>query len=243
MDFSRDIELLVGLESVTLKVTERPDISLERCVQWHPTTIREMEPSDGQVPLLDREYTWADYRSPEQPPLGSVLVDADEVYWTILAIQKIEITRTWNAKCRNLSIIPSTLNTATLLRGEAGVGNAGELVWTMKGAISGELIPTGADTIQGRLQPAGEIAMIRFGGAWVKDTYRWITEKALPQSIVGDECRLVDSAGNSYRIVDVTGEQRIDRLPVATVIRVNEGGGYATAGRPAPLAAPVFPTA
>lgn len=245
-DFSRDIDVLHGLQTMTLKVQDQSDVLLAECVQRHPTMIREFEPSDAQVPQQDLEFTWAVYRTPDQPPLGSCLVEEDVdggAYWTILAIRRIEITKTWNAKCRNLALIPATINTATLLRGIAGKGKANEVAWSWVGAISGESPVTADDTIQARFQPANEIAQIRFGGEWAKSMYRLITEKALPQELARAECRIVDGSGNRYRMLDCTGEQRIDRFPIATIVRITEGREYTGAGTPQPLPPPTFPTA
>jgi hypothetical protein len=244
-DFSADLEVMYGLDTFTLKVEGQPDVTLQDCVLNEPVDIRETEPTAGQVIQMDQLLVWPIYKSPTRPPLGSVLVDVDGDYWTILAVRRKQHIETWEAHCRNLSVIPAVANYATVLRAEYGRGRANEARPEWKGLFSGQTPQTAADTIPARFQPAGEDAMLRFGSEWTRETYRVILSQKLPMTLAGGEFRLVDELGNRYRITRYYDEQRIDRLPVAICVRIIEGREFFRQGTqpPLPLPAPVFPTA
>jgi len=243
-DFTLDLERAVyGLETMTLKVEGAADIVLSNCVGDEPHLVHEMEPSDGQVPQFDNMFVWPVYRSPTQPPLGSVLVDAQDIYWTILSIQHRHIVETWRAHCRNLSILPTVANQAVVLRAVYGKGKANEAKAQWHGLFSGKHPYTKEDVIPARFQPSTEDAMLRFGSEWTRETYRVILSQKLPMTLAGGEYRLIDENGNRYRIMHYADEQRLDRLPVCIAVRITEGVEHWHGGTPpGPLPAPVFPT-
>jgi len=240
-DFSTDLLVVQGLDSFTLKVQDEDDIDLADCVLTEPVDTREMEATDGQVPQMDQMMVWPIARSPVMPPLGSCLVDADDVYWTILAIRRKQHVETWEARCRNLSIVPSIANEVTLLRAVYGKGRANEARAHWRGLVSGEWPTTEADVISAKLQPATELAQIRYGAEWARQTYRLILDKRLDIDLACGEFRVLDASGNHYRILELIDEARLDRYPVAIVVRIIEGREFFREGSPAPLTSPTFP--
>ena len=242
-DFTHDLELAVyGLQTFTLKVQDSSDVVLTKCVQREPTTIMEPEPMGGQVKRLGQAMVWPSHLSPNEPPLGSVLVDGAGTYWTILRIIRREITDTWQAFCLNLSINSVLDNQATVLRGVYGKGKANEAKTQWHGYFSGRRPPTAADVIPARFQPSMEDAMIRFSGEWTREVYRVLLAKKLPIELAGGEYRLQDSSGAHYRITHYAAEQCLDRLPVAICVRITEGREFARPGAPGQLPPPTFPT-
>lgn len=240
-DFTTDLEVLYGLDTFTLKVQGEADIALSECVVTEPINTHEPEAVDGQVPRMDQMIVWPVYKSPTKPPLGSCLVDEDDNYWTILSIVRKQHVETWEAHCLNLTIIPSVTNTATLLRAVYGKGKANEARAIWQGLISGETPATVQDMVAARFQPVMELAMIRYGAEWAKQTYRMLVQSPLPIEMAGGEYRVVDGADNRYRIMELFNEQRLDKLPCALVVRITEGREFYHAGSPAQLAAPQFP--
>jgi hypothetical protein len=242
-DFTHDLELAVyGLESMTLKVEGQADIMLDNCVGDEPFQVQEMEPSDGQVPQIDNRFVWPVYHSPVQPPLGSVLVSADDTYYTILAIEHRHIVDTWRAHCRNLSIIPGTINTATVLKAHFGKGRANEAKPEWRGLVSGKHHPTNADEITARFQPSTEDAVLRFDAEWMKQSVRIILDKPLPLDLANGEYRIVTETSERYRILRYFDAQRIDKLPVIFAVKILEGSEYfQPSGVPDPLPPPTFP--
>ena len=242
LDLSHDLEVMQGLDSATLKVEGLPDVALDDCVLTEPIDTREMEPSDGQVPQMDQLFVWPIYRSPAKPPLGSVLVDADDTYWTIIALRRKQHVETWEAHGRDITVLPSTINTATVLQAHFHKGDANEAKPHWKGLFSGQHPPTDADQITARFQPATEEAVLRFDAEWTKQSVRIILENPLPLDLANGEYRLVTSTGERYRVLRYFDASRIDRKPVLFAVKILEGREYWRSGTPAaPLPQPVFP--
>lgn len=229
LDNVDDLLYCDGLETMTLKVTGQPDVELLECVITEPTVYREMEPSDAQVPQADQLAAWPVSRS-SMPPLGGVLVDSDDVYWTILRVRHKRHMENWEATCRNLSVTTGTTNQATILTATYGHGRSGEAKAVWVGAVSGAATPTTADVFTARFQPSAETAILRFGAEFTKMTYRVIFNEPVPINVAGGEYRLVDNAGYRYRVMEYAQEERIDKLPAAIALRILEGAEYHTLG-------------
>lgn len=229
LDNADDLLYCDELESMTLKVTGQSDVALNDCVLTEPTVYREMEPSNAQVPQADQLAVWPVSRS-DRPPLGSILVDEDDVYWTILRLLRKHHTDCWEATCRNLSVISAAANEATILTATYTHGRSGEAKAHWVGAVSGEAEPTAEDTFTARFQPSAETAILRFGAEFTRMTYRVIFDQTVPINVAGGEYRIVDSAGSRFRVMDYAQEERIDKLPVAIALRILEGAEYHTLG-------------
>ena len=242
--FSRDLDLVYGLKTFTLKVEGHADLVLVKSVMEHPKRKMEMDPSGGQVVQLDREFTWGAHwtdRVVGDVPLGSVLVDARYTYWTILTTNRIEETNTITVHCRNLSIMSSAINQATILKAKVfRKGMANETIPVWRGYVSNQCTPTEADQVACRFQPSSSDAIIRFSGEWEKETFRCFFDQPLPLDLSGSEYRLVDMNGERYRIVSYYDASRIDRLPCAIAIKIIEGAEYFRPdGTPLPLPSPI----
>lgn len=240
-NFSLDTEVIYGLDTMTLKVQGADDIALTDCVLDEPVDTAETEPTGGQVPQMDRLLIWPIYRSPTQPPLGSCMVDSEGTYWTILRIRRKSVVETWEAYCRNLSVVAGTINQVTVLRATYRKGRANEAKPIWKGLFSGQRPPTSEDVIPGRFQPAMELAQIKYGAEWSRETYRVILNQPLPMELAGGEYRLVNQAGERFRVLEYFQEQRIDKLPVCLVAKIVEGGEYWPTP-PSELSPPAFPS-
>lgn len=240
-DLSRDLEVVDGLDTFTLKVEGSSDVTLDECVLTEPVDTSEPEPVAGQVNQMDQLMVWPKYRSTAKPPIGSCLVDADGIYWTILACRLKQHVECWEAHCRNLSIVDSLDNVATILRAAYGKGRSNEARAEWLGCFSGKRKPTDDDIVAARFQPSPEDAAIRFGAEWARETYRVLLAKSIPLQLARGEFRLQDKNGGRYRITHYYGSQRLASLPVCIAIRVTEGSEFFGAGAPDPLPAPTFP--
>jgi len=228
LDFSEDLLTYCSdfLESATLKVSGESDVALTDCVLTEPLDKHEMEPSDGQVPQRDTLFVWPVSESSE-PPLGSIMVDGDGTYWTLLNVRHKQHVECWEAHGRNLSIVSVPNNVATILKAGYGKGDDNEALADWVGAVSGEAVPTEADQVAARFQPSLEAARLFLGADFSKETYRVIFDSTPPIELAGGEYRLVDSDGYRYRIMEYFQEQRIDLYPVAIAVRILEGAEYA----------------
>jgi hypothetical protein len=226
LDISHDfMRVMDFLDSATLKVSGSADVWLPNCVATEPVQFKELDPTGAQVIRMGTKFVWPTSFS-SQPPLGSVVVDEDGVYWTVwkgLHRQHVETREVW---CLNLSIVTAAANNATVLKAVYTKGWANEAKATWYGLWSGVEGGNANDTVAARFQPSEETAKLEFGGEFAETAYRVYFESPVPVDAAGGEYRLVDSEGYRYRVVKYYNEGRIDRLPVAVAIRITEGAEY-----------------
>ena len=238
LNLEDDLLLMWGLDSATLKIEGQADATLTDCILDEPVDTREMDASGGQVVQQDTIKIWPVFKS-SKPPLGSVLVDADGVYWTILTVTYKSQVKTWECHCRNLSIMDTTIggvaiNTATILKANVfRKGMANETIPAWRGYISGQCPATVDDQVTCRFQPSSSDAMIRYESEWTKETYRCFFEQNLPIDLAGSEYRIVNATGERFRLVAYFDAQRIDRLSCAIVVKITEGAEHWNHGNPA----------
>jgi hypothetical protein len=233
-DISDDLLVVDNLDTLTLKVTGKTDVVLSKCILTEPIEYREPEPTYGQVLQADQLFIWPTSRS-DRPPLGSVLVDEDDIYWTILTLRHKKQVETWEAHGRDLSILPGEAgleNIATILKATytKGDDNEAKAVWV--GYVSGETTPTDNDKVEARFQPSIEMAQLFTGADFSRLTYRVIFQARAPVELAGGQYRLIDSSGYRYRVMQYHDEQRLDRLPIAIAVRILEGTEYWDQGPP-----------
>lgn len=211
--------------SATLKVSGSSDVRLNRCVLNEPVQWKELEATGAQVLRQGTLFAWPKSRS-TQPPVGAVIVDSGGTYWTIWQVVYKQHVQVYEAKCLNLSIVTAVANTATVLKATYTHGMTGQAKATWKGLWSGVEGGIAADTVAARFQPSDETARLEFGSEWRKQTYRVFFDSPVPVDVAGGDFRLVDSSGYRYRVMQYHNEERIDRLPVAIAVRINEGTEY-----------------
>jgi len=192
---------------------------------------------------MDTLKIWPSNQS-VKPPLGSVIVPAsDGVYWTILSVRFKNQVNCYEAHCRNLSILPSEANTATILKARFSKGRANEAKATWLGIYSGVVGGNSQDRVTARFQLLDEASAIAFNSEWVKETYKITLESQSPIEFAGGEYRILDSQNNRYRILKHYDALRIDILPCLIAVRIIEGAEYWQSGPPSPLPMPPFPHA
>jgi hypothetical protein len=233
LDIAEDFFLLDNLETAILKIQGQPDLTIPS-VLTEPYTIRELDPTGGQVLRQGTVFVWPKVFAPA-PPIGSVLVDTDGTYWTVYRIVTKGQVNTIEPFCLNLSIVTAPANTATLLKATYAHGRAGEARAIWKGFFSGQKVPTAEDTVPARFQPVDETARIEFGAEWSRQSYRVYLESPLPiQDVAGGQYHVLDSAGHHFRAVRYYDQERIDRLPVILVNKIVEGPEYFSNPSPGP---------
>jgi len=232
-DFSSIVD---GLVAATLKPRNtqggwQQDVMLQH-VRCRPLSRKEMEASAGKVRQGDCIFYWPLAESPE-PPLGSRLVFKNET-WTLLAIDRKELIDVYQVIARNLAIEAGLDCKATVLKATYAKGAAGDAkpIWTVI-----------AKDIPARFQPLTEDVAQLISAEWTRGTFRVILGENVPlepdsysqsgaSKLTGGRYRLMDSAGNHYRVTHYTNQDRIDTLPVAIAVRINEGAeSFAQAGR------------
>ena len=229
MNLADNFMLCDNLESVILKIADQPDLIITDCAISEPVQIRELDPTNAQVLRQGTLFVWPKSVS-SAPPIGSIIVDSDGVFWTVWKMVKKQHVDTWESLCLNLSIVTAPANTATILKATYTKGHANEAKAHWTGLFSGQDPAIDIDTVPARFQPSEETAELEFGAEWSKEVYRVYFQEPVPMEAAGGEYRIVDSEGQRYRVVRYFDEGRIDRLPIAISVKVTEGSEYVPGG-------------
>lgn len=225
LDISDDFEQVCGdfNETATLRVGD-VDITLPSVLS-EPVEWKELDAANAKVIRRGTMFVWSKKRS-SAPPVGSIIIDNEGLYWTIFKLTNMQHVETYEAASLNLNIVTAAENTATILKATYSHGRAGEAKATWAGLWSGKTTPTDDDTVPARFQPSEETAELEFGSEWSRETFRVYFQDPVPMEAAGGEYRLVDSEGYRYRVVRYYQEARIDRLPIAICVRITEGAEF-----------------
>jgi hypothetical protein len=218
IDSTNDFYLLDNLEPMTLRVTGQPDLPIAAALN-EPADWKDPDQAGGKVLQGDQLWVWPIAASPIRPPLGSLIVDADGVAWTILSITRKQHVNTWEAHTRALAITYGLNNVAAVHKATYRKSPAGEALATYSVLMTG---------IPARFQPIETTDQIYEDAEWPKTTYHVflgtdIFAPQIPVQPASADYRLVDSAGRHYRIMQYTRPERIDVLPVAVCVLIIEG--------------------
>ena len=156
--------------------------------------------------------------------MGSRLIDAHGVEWTVLEVERKELIGTFTATCRRLEIEETLDDLATVLHA------------TYTKAAAGDAKPhwkVVAKDVPARFQPMTEEAIVLLGAEDTREMYRVTLAREVPidlsddaADLAGGQWRLVDSKGQRYRITQYLNRERIDRLGVCVAVRITEGSEF-----------------
>lgn len=203
-------DLSDGLESVELRrlqSAERVTVDIARRIG---AAMREATPGGGFVRQADAVWHLQMPGDERAPGPGDVVVDGIGGHWTILIANELPLLGRWKCETRDLSVAYGCLNRVDVERAVWGdLGSGPEIVdWV----YAFTALPV-------RIQPDEII---------VDDTSdppasHYFFEITLSESIAleaGD--RFVAEDGAVYLLQSYEGAERIDRLPVARVLRQEE---------------------
>jgi hypothetical protein len=196
-----------GSESVTLKRRESAEtVAVARALR-HSSNTEEAEESGGHVARHDVlwQFGWDDAANP--PRVGDSIIDAAGGSWTILSVERCGAGTRLRCQTRNLHLVYELVDRIDVQQAvwdDPGTGP--EIVgWT-----------TVRTAVPARIQPY-QVA---------------VDQEATPPSststcrvILGDQIeldhnhRLVDPQGAVYQVIEFSQAERIDVLPVATVVK------------------------
>lgn len=226
LDISGDWKYVDNLRSATLRVTGSGDVALASCTLAEPYTLRELDPTAGQVLRQGTVFLWPRSFS-SAPPIASIIVDEDDVYWTVWKLLRMHDVEMWHAFCLNLSIITAAVNVATVLKATYGKGRANEASAVWEGFWSGVAGGDDTDDVPARFQPSEETARLEFGASSSREAYMvYFDADTAPDDLAGGEYRLIDSDGNRYRVMRYHKENQIAALPVAIAERITHGSEF-----------------
>lgn len=197
-DFSSVVDTLEPL--ILVRRTSTDEVAIPRAWRFGDQTA-EGDTAGGLVRRHDMvwQFEWDENESP--PQLGDRLVDQQGAWWTIRVMERHQGSSRWRATARNLAI---AYGLDQLIAIEQGVWEEGD--------DGPELVgwQTVYPALRARLQPY----QVNVEGEGSVATFHLLLEESIP---LDHRHRIVDAAGNHYRVVRYERAERIDALPQVTV--------------------------
>jgi len=203
--------ILDGGEPITLKRRDSAaTIAVAKAWRFSSRT-GEAEPSGGHVAQRDIvwQFPWDDANQP--PRLGDAILDAAGECFTILSVEPLGAKTRWRCTTRNLRLVYQLNDRIDVQQAVwEDPGGGPEIVgWT-----------TVRSAVPARIQPSQLAIDNESDPATATATYRILLGEELD---LNADSRFVDPQGNVYQLIDLTQAERIDALPVATVLKQPAG--------------------
>ena len=200
--------ILDGGETITLKRHDRAETIAVPAAWRYSLHAEEVVPSGGHVVRADVvwQFPWDD--SLDLPRLGDVIIDAADECWTILVVDELGARTRLRCTARNLRVAYQLTDRVDVQQGTwQDVGSGPEFVdgETVRAAVPARIQPQRVEIIEDDVDP--------------------LTSTSIYRIILGEQLELdhnsafVDLEGNLYQFMELTQAERIDALPVATVVK------------------------
>jgi hypothetical protein len=151
------------------------------------------------------QFAWDD--TVDKPRIGDLVVDATDECWTLLSVSELGAKTRLRCLARNLSIVYGVIDRVDIQQAIwEDSGSGPEIVgWT-----------TLRTAVPARIQPERTIIDIAADPPTSSATYRVLLADDTP---LDHNHRLIGPDSSVYQIVEYAQAERIDALPVATVVR------------------------
>ena len=195
------------LEPVTLRRRGSTQALVIETAFRQQSVMKEMQPSGGAV--LQTDATWQlQLPAEETPPqIGDTVIDQQKNRWTILKTEEFPLLGRWKCVCRELRIAHGCVDRVDIERAVwDDLGNGPEIVdWKyicMALPVKIQLDEMISDTSTN------------------PPTQQMLFEIILGESIpLEPDDRFIAENGTSYRLLSLQQADRIDTLPVASVVQ------------------------
>lgn len=209
--------ILDGLEAVVVKRQHTPE-TIPVAKAWrYVSKVEEAELGGADYTRHDVvwQLPWDEANDP--PRLGDRIIDEAGLCWTILSVERPRLDTRFRCLARNLHLAfgLNTLVDVQLADVDDLSSRLESVSWiTVQASVPARIL---LDRTKVALDPGDD------------EQAPAVTSAATCRVILGDQIelnhnhRLVDAEGTIYDVVEYANFGRIDRLPVATVIRQAEG--------------------
>jgi len=200
-------QLVAGLESVELRrrgSSEKVAISLARRLDSITT---EANPSDGSAQQADAIWHLQMPSGEAAPKIGDVVVDGLSRRWTILETQEFSLLGRWRCTTRELSIAYGCLDRVDIERAVWGDLGAGPVIVDWIYAFTA--LPV-------KIQPEEIVVDDTSSPSVTKSFFQILLSESI---LLLPDDRFVAEDDTVYLLQSYEGAERIDRLPVAKVLR------------------------
>ncbi len=196
-----------GLEAVTV---ERADGSASTPVSAAlrlAERLQEGAPTEGVYQVARAVWHLPAAELPEAPRLGDVVVDGGQRRWTILAVERAAAGTRWRCRTEARALDPARQETIDIQQPVYTKTESGAWVATWQAVATG---------LPARIQPVKATMHAEPGRLW--PATRVIVYLAQPAA-VDAQCRLRDSQGHLYTILQVRNTSRNDALVEIDALR------------------------
>lgn len=209
LDVTGDFPAIMdGLSAVSVELPDGSTFTAPQAL-GRAVARSEIEASNGQVLIGDRNWHLPIAEVPSEPRPGSVIVSGDE-RWTVLTVSRESFQSRWRCLARELSIAHNldniiTIEQATYTKGQGGAAEPAWQAW--QAALKAHIQIIGADN-----EATHERHTITQRARITVDRSIKFEEGAPP----GRNYRIRDKGGQVWKVIGYEGSQRIDALPVIT---------------------------
>jgi hypothetical protein len=202
-------QLVDGLESIELLRRNNADTLAISAARRLETISREANPSDGLVQQADAVWHLQMPTGESAPKIGDVFLDSNAGRWTILERQELSLLGRWRCETRDLSVAFGCQDRVDVERAVwDDLGSGPEIVdWV----YAFTALPV-------KIQP-DEIVVDTSDPPVTKSFFQIIFSQSI---LLQPDDRFVAEDGTVYLLQSYEGAERIDRLPVAKVLRKDD---------------------
>jgi hypothetical protein len=200
--------ILDGGEAVTLKRRDSAETIAVTTAWRYSLHEEEVVPSGGHVARTDVVWQFPWEQALDLPRLGDSIIDGNDECWTILSIDELGAKTRLRCTARNLHVVYELTDRVDVQQGTwQDVGSGPEFI---DGTTVRAAVPA-------RIQPERVEVELKDGEP--------PTSTAIYRIILGEQLQLdhnsafIDLQGNLYQFIELTQAERIDALPVASVVK------------------------
>lgn len=209
-DPSQDMtDAIDGVEAVTLKRSETGEMTSVSSALCRSRSVSEAEPSGGFAQQADAEWYLQVPTDESAPDLGDVVFDSQGNHWTILATERQSLLGRWKCSTRNLRVALGCDDYVDVQRADWDDLGEGPVIVGWNDVYTA--LPV-------RIQPDEKKLNDTSDAPVATERYTIVLGEAFP---IESDDRFVGMDGSVYRLESLQQADRIDKLPIATVVRVS----------------------
>lgn len=196
------VDIVDGLEAVTVRFPGSAGTTAVAHAKRRAISTREAAASGGRYTSTDVNWHLPISECPNQPKLGSKIVDADGVWWTVLDVMKCTRGTRWKCASRALEIVAGLDTTIRIQQARYSKSPSGAQVASYFDVVSG---------LKAKIQPVSATNARETGLDFTRRQFRIVVSKEVA---IDNTMRVVGSDGTVYQIDGYEQTERLDVLPV-----------------------------
>lgn len=197
-----------GLEAVTVRYPGAASGTSVSSALRRAVSTREMIASAGRYLANDMTWHLPIAQVATRPKLGTQIIDAAGVRWTVLNVDLQTMGNRWRCVSRALAIVNGLDTTVSIQRAVWGKGPAGDAIPNWHDAYA---------SLPAKIQPVGGNVVREHGGKIFRGSVQVVLAERVP---IDSSCRVVGEDGAIYKINGVTVPEDIGQLPVVDAVQV-----------------------